>query len=135
MNVEKWTIDPTYAKDNGAWALNTQSLTVDLGFQPVEQALIWLPPGQVAGNHRHPRREALIGLGYAAFFLWQDTAGTVHREAMNPEGRIQVFTIPSNVPHAVVNESLHHPVVLYEYFDDIRLLTEPVELATPLITQ
>lgn len=135
MNVEIFLIDPTYSKGNGAWALNTQELPVDIGFQPVEQALISLPPGQVAGNHTHPRREALIGLGQAAYFLWQDNDGTIHKEAMNPDGQLQIFSIPPHIPHAVINESRIHPVFLYEYFDDVRLLVKTVQLVEPLSTE
>lgn len=117
MNVEKTRIEPTYKKPNGAWSLNTQSVVPESLFVVEHQAIVMLPAGEVAGNHRHVEQEVLIGLGAGAIFLWQDEKGTVHREPMNPDGELMQFFIPSLVPHAVVNESNNEPVILYEYCD------------------
>jgi uncharacterized RmlC-like cupin family protein len=132
MDVKKMTIEPTYKKDNGLWALDTQKVLPESLFIPVEQSIISLPPDQVAGNHKHKRREALLGIGATAFFLWQDENGKVHEEAMNPEDTLYLFVIPPNVPHAVVNKSTDEPVLLYEYFDDIHRDIERVNLLQDL---
>ena len=127
-DVKKLLIEPNYKKANGAWALDTQNTIVSNEFSPVEQALVLLPPEQIAGNHKHVRREALLGLGKGAYFLWQGDNGELHEEQMNPEGQVYLFVIPPNVPHAVVNKSSHEPAVLYEYFDDVYRDVERVNL-------
>ena len=132
MHVEKIIIEPTYKKDNGLWALDTQKVLPESLFVPMEQSIISLPPGQAAGNHKHVRQEALLGIGTTAFFLWQDDNGKVHEEAMNPDNTLYLFIIPPNVPHAVVNRSHDKLVILYEYFDDIYRDTERVNLLQEL---
>ncbi|HUC89348.1 MAG TPA: hypothetical protein VMR45_00955 [Patescibacteria group bacterium] len=132
MNVEKLTIHPTYKKDNGLWALDTQNVLPEGVFTPVDQSIIWLPARQVAGNHKHERREALLGIGKAVHFLWQDDKGNVHEEAMNPDDTLYLFVIPPNVPHAVVNKSPTEPAILYEYFNDIHRGVERVSLVQEL---
>ena len=132
MHVEKIIIEPTYKKDNGLWALDTQKVLPESLFVPMEQSIISLPPGQAAGNHKHVRQEALLGIGTTAFFLWQDDNGKVHKEAMNPDNTLYLFIIPPNVPHAVVNRSHDKLVILYEYFDDIHRDIERVNLLQEL---
>lgn len=128
MHVNKINIEPTYKKDNGSWAIDTQKISLKSLFTTVEQAIIFLPPNKVAGNHKHKRKEALLGIGEAAFFLWQDANGRVHKEAMNPNGMLYLFIIPPDIPHAVINESASMPVILYEYFDDVFKGIEKVDL-------
>lgn len=132
MYVEKRIIEPTYKKDNGTWALDTQKVLLGSMFVPIEQSIIHLPAGQAAGNHRHARQEALLGIGATAFFLWQDENGKVYEEAMNPNNTLYLFVIPPNVPHAVINRSSDEPVILYEYFDDIHSGVEKVNLLREL---
>lgn len=132
MGVQKVAIQPTYIKDNGLWALDTQHLVPTEAFQPADQAIISLPAQQVAGNHRHERKEALLGIGSGAYFVWQDETGQTHEEAMNPDGQLNMFLIPSNVPHAVINKSKTDSIILYEYFDDVFRSIEKVELVHPL---
>jgi uncharacterized RmlC-like cupin family protein len=128
MQITKSLIKPTYTKESGLWALDTQSVVPVDSFTAVEQSIIWLPPNEVAGNHKHVREEALIGIGTSALFLWQDDDGVVHKEPMNPNGELYLFLIPPNVPHAVVNESSTDPVMLYEYFSDVYTSVERVDL-------
>ena len=128
MNVRKLAIEPAYKKENGAFAIDTQSVLPNDAFHVIEQFIISLPAGEVAGNHRHARKEALLGLGEALYFLWQDGDNVIHEEAMNPEGHLYLFLIPSNVPHAVANKSPNKPAVLYEYFDDVYSSVERVNI-------
>ncbi len=128
MHVEKLILYPSYRKDNGLWALNTQNLVPKDKFTPVEQFIIRLPPLVLAGNHKHHRKEALLGIGVAVYFLWEDERGKLHEEAMNPDNKLYLFTIPPNIPHAVVNKSLDQDAILYEYFDDVYREVEKVNL-------
>lgn len=80
----------------------------------------------------HQRKEALLGIGTTAYFVWQDDKGKIHEEPMNPEGELYLFIIPPEVPHAVVNKSPHEPAILYEYFDSPDTAITKVELIQPL---
>ncbi len=131
MTVEKITIHPDY-KANGTWALATQTLLPPDAFTPMDQAIIWVPPSGVAADHRHARREALVGIGPSAYFVWQDETRVVHETPMNPDGEHYLFIIPGGVPHAVVNKSPRDPVVLYEYFDDIYRGVEKTDIVRKL---
>jgi len=131
MNVEKILVRPTYTRENGLWALDTQNVVPENTFtstDTVKQSIVWLPSGQVAGNHKHERKEALFGIGDTAYFLWQDAEGQIHEEAMNPDSKMYLFIIPPHVPHAVINKSSAVPVILYEYFNDIQGEVEKVNL-------
>jgi uncharacterized RmlC-like cupin family protein len=128
MEVSKIALEPSYKKDNGLWALDTQNVLPPDTFQPIQQSVIALPAQRIAGNHKHKRKEALFGIGESAYFLWQDKTGIVREEQMNPGDTLYLFVIPPDIPHAVVNRSADKPVVLYEYFDDIYRGVERVNL-------
>jgi uncharacterized RmlC-like cupin family protein len=130
--IEKIQLQPAYRNDNGSWVLDTQLALPKDVFTPVEQFIMGLPPGQVVGNHKHTRGEALIGIGAGACFLWQTQDGTIHEEAMNPNGQFYAFVIAPDVPHAVINRSPTELVFLYKYFDAPNVGVERVILAQAL---
>jgi uncharacterized RmlC-like cupin family protein len=132
MRVKKIILEPTPRKDKGSWILNTQQVVPPGTLDIVEQAIVWLTPGKTAANHRHARSEALLGIGEALYFFWQDEEGTIYEEEMYPNGVLYLFLIPPNVPHAVINRSVDKPAFLYEYFDDIFRGIETVELVREL---
>ena len=132
MKLKKIAINTTSKKDNGVWTLDTQRVLPEEDFCVVEQSIVWLPPRQTAANHKHSRREALIGLGSDCFFVWKDSDGQIHEEEMNPDGQLYIFVIPSQVPHTVVNKNPHTAAVLYEYFDDIYRGVEAVQITKAL---
>ncbi len=131
MSVEKVAIKPTYTKENGLWVLNTQELLPEDTSELGGQAIVCIPPREVAGNHKHAWREMFLAIGAGAHLLWQDGHDMMHEEAMNPDNTLYLFKIPSKVPHAVANRS-DNPIVLYEYFDDTRQgVAETIELISP----
>lgn len=129
MNIEKKVITPAYKKDAGFWVIRTQEQFSEIPFVVVEQSLITIPPQKIGGNHKHPRSEAFIGLGEALYLLWQDENGENHEEKMEDEN-INLFIIPSMLPHAVINKSDSGMAVLYEYANEIQHDVEKVDLLT-----
>lgn len=90
-----------------------------------------MPSNQIAGNHKHEKQEALLGIG-ATVFLWQDGNGQLHEEVMNPDDELYLFIISSGIPHAVINKSPNEPAILYEYFDDVQKNVKKVDLLQDL---
>lgn len=131
MKMERVPIEPTYKKPNGGWSLDTQAVQQWLPFICENQALIWIPPHSAAGNHRHTRREALIGLGDETFMVWQEDDGATYEEPMQVGETIHMFIIPPLMPHAVVNRSGAIPAILYEYFNDPSNDVERVNVIEP----
>ena len=127
MTVEKKVIQPAYTKDKGFWVIRTQEYFSEIPFQVAEQSLITIPPGKIGGNHKHPRLEAFIGLGNELYLLWQDEKGELHEERMEDEN-INLFIIPSMLPHAVINKSDSAVATLYEYASESQHDVEKVDL-------
>ncbi len=117
MVPEKIVITPTYKKDNGVWVLNTQTIVFPQRFQIVEQSIVYIPPHQYGGNHKHPRVECFIGIGNNLELWWQDEQGRTNKELMN-DSNLCLFLMPSYVPHLVYNGSSEHSAILYEYAND-----------------
>jgi len=130
MQVEKILIEATYKKDNGIWVLNTDLLALKNGFTITEQTIVYFPPGQVAGNHRHPRQEAMIGIGENLFLYWKDEKDITHKEHMNEKGEIYLFIVHSLVPHAVINQSTDQSAIIYEYADDKQHDVEAIDVVS-----
>lgn len=99
-------LTPRYKKDNGVYVLDAQNMPLPDGFALKESSLVYLPAGEVAGNHRHPRQEAFICFQKNVELHWLDTDGKKHIQPMNDaDGNAPLFIVPSMVPHAVVNTS------------------------------
>jgi uncharacterized RmlC-like cupin family protein len=127
MKVEKKIVQPAYKKEEGFWVLRTQEFLSEIPFLVAEQSLITIPPGKIGGNHKHPRKEAFIGLGEELYVVWQDSSGDVHEEKME-DGSVNLFFIPAMLPHAVINRSKTAFATLYEYASETQHDVESVEL-------
>lgn len=127
MTVEKKIIEPEYKKDEGFWVIRTQEQFDQIPFEVQEQSLITIPSGEIGGNHKHPRKEAFIGLGEKLYLVWQDSDGKVHEEKMEDEN-VNLFIIPTMIPHAVINKSKIAVATLYEYASEPQHDVERVEL-------
>lgn len=127
MVVQKKIIEPAYKKDEGFWVIRTQEHFSEIPFEVQEQSLITIPPGKIGGNHKHPRKEAFIGLGEKLYLVWQDNDGKIHEEKMEDEN-VNLFIIPSMLPHAVINKSTTAVATLYEYASEPQHDVKRVEL-------
>ena len=122
MGIMKISIQPSYRRQNGLWVLNPDSLRLP------EDFIVYIPPKQVGGNHKHPRKEAFIGFGEKLTLLWQDEIGKTNEEKMNPDGQLLLLIVPSNMPHVIRNESTTSFGLLYEFADDIQHDEQRVEI-------
>lgn len=106
----------TYKKNESeVWVLNTDSIPVDKDLIK-DQQIVHLAPQSVGGNHKHPRTEWFIGIGYLVL-VWIDDNGVKHEEDMYPKGQIRLITIPPFLAHAVVNRSRDKFAILFEMAD------------------
>lgn len=98
-------LQPTYRKaDSDIWVLNIEDIPVPT--EPVnDRQLVHLSPGNIGGNHSHPRTEWFVAIGKNITFYWLDEAGWLCHEQMAPEGEILLFEVPPFLPHAIKNES------------------------------
>ena len=69
-------------------------------------------------NHRHARKEVLLGLCGELYLVWRDTNGRCHDEKMlRNDGLLQIFVITPHIPHLVENRSATASGTLYEWSD------------------
>lgn len=101
-------IEPKSTKPNGQYQVGTHDIAPLLGFESMVTSLVVIPPNQAAGNHAHSRLEAFVGTGLGLHIYWLDEKGSLHTEAMNPEGQPRLFKIGSEVPHAIENKADTH---------------------------
>jgi ADP-ribose pyrophosphatase YjhB (NUDIX family) len=128
-SVKSYSFEPKYRRDNGLVVLDTDKLPLAGDFEVRETSVVRLPAGQIAGNHKHSRREAYFCLDEGVQLHWVDEAGQVHIEQMaNAENDPRLFVVPPFVPHAVVNAS-GRGVTLLGYADGPLENVEPVEAA------
>jgi len=127
MGIEKTEFEPTYTKENGVWVVNIDKMGEDLPFVVIERNMVYLPPGGIGGNHKHPRIEAFVGFGETLTLLWTDERGVEQMEMMNKDGRLSLFIIPSYTSHAVLNKGTRSGFLL-EFASDSQHDIEKVEL-------
>jgi uncharacterized RmlC-like cupin family protein len=121
------TLDYTYKKpDVDVWILNTDDIPIDKSLIK-DQQIVHLAPRAIGGNHKHPRTEWFIGIGDLVF-VWLDEQGIKHEEYMHPNGEIKLITVPSLLPHAVVNKSKNQVGVLFEFADGKQENVEQVKV-------
>jgi hypothetical protein len=125
--IKKIPIEPTYRKDNGGWNLSTDSLPIPKTFKIKERNIVYIPPGEYGGNHKHPRAEAFVGVGDNLSIIWQDDKGHRHEEKMMEGERLFLFTVEPFTPHVVVNRGAGF-AVLAEFADGTQLNVERVEV-------
>ncbi|HEV7453839.1 MAG TPA: hypothetical protein VGO07_01120 [Candidatus Saccharimonadales bacterium] len=119
MNMVKtYPLDSKYRKQNGLFVVDAVQLPIPDDFEVHEQSVVYIPPGQVAGNHTHPRQEAYICCDEGAELHWMDESGEEHIEVMGADrdGGPTLFVVESMVAHAVVNTS-GHGISLFGYAD------------------
>lgn len=127
--IEKYSVDPTYRKENGLWLLNADLPNIPVDFPIHERNIVYIPAGEFGGNHKHPRIEAFIGIGENLELIWQDQDGQKHVEAMNFKdgSQLTLFVIHALTPHIVVNRG-KNAAVLIEFANEAQHNVEPVNL-------
>src|SRR5438876_568299 len=105
--VEQIVWEPTKLNsEEGRWLLDSADFRLPEGFKAIQSALVGFEPQGWAANHRHERREALLGLAGELYLVWRDFEGKRHEDKMlRYDGKLQIFVIASNVPHLVENRS------------------------------
>jgi quercetin dioxygenase-like cupin family protein len=128
---EAYPLEPKYKRDNGLYVLDTDtaSLPFPKDFEVRDTSVVYLPAGQIAGNHKHPRQEAYVCCDEGVELHWLDETGKVHIEQMvKPGENPQLFIMPPHIPHAVVNASGHN-ITLVGFADSSLENVESVEVA------
>jgi len=117
MNIQKFEIKPKYKKENGLYVIDIDSIKIP--FKVRERSVIYIPPNQFGGNHKHLRQEAFIGIGEGLELIWIQN-NKRNKEKMNSKGEIFLFIVPSYLGHAVVNNSKNESGILIEYASDFQ---------------
>lgn len=113
MGVERIAIEPTFRRESGLFIIDIDKVELPEGFDVEERFVVYIPPGQIGGNHKHPRKEIFIGLGDLEL-VWKDEGGEVHTEKMGGE-ELKMFVVEPMVPHTVKNNSKNEFGVLIEF--------------------
>ena len=128
MTVSKGEIAPSYKRESGLWVLKLEDVKLPEGFDESERSIVYIPLGEVGGNHRHPRREAIIGIGDLEL-VWIDENEKKHRELMNKNGKLTLFVVSAMTPHAVRNTSSKNFGMLLEFASEPQHDVELVDVA------
>lgn len=118
---EKMKVDviPIQQDNNGKFLkLDLNRLPLPPDFLNSRQMMIVIPPGEIGGNHKHPRREIFISLSDDLELHWIDEKGLTHRQKMKDKNQFYLFNIHPFVPHAVVNRSQSSDALLLELYDE-----------------
>ena len=67
--VEIFPVHHAYAKDNGLRVFNLEAFEALIPFDVQQRSLVSLPPGQIGGNHSHPRTEAFVAMGLSLIHI------------------------------------------------------------------
>lgn len=121
-------IIPVYefdARIDGLLKVDLDKLPLPSDFINQHQILIYIPPMQFGGNHKHPRREIFFSLNDNIELHWIDKNGTTHVNKMREENQIYIFDVHPFVPHAIVNLSQKLAAVLLEFTNDRQHNVEP----------
>lgn len=128
QDIQIISLKPTYKNDNGVRVFDAQNLPFPATFTLAESSFVSIPPGQVGGNHRHPRQEAFLCFQPGVTFHWIDANGKKHTEQMcDDAGNVKLFVAPAMVPHAVVNNT-DQPIQIMDYGDGPLVDAEPMEV-------
>lgn len=127
MAIEKRNFTPTYTRETGLFVVNLDTVN-DLPFEVKERSFVNIPPKEMGGNHKHPRWEAIVGIGSGLKLIWQGENDSKHEEVMNPDGHLFIFIVSPNTPHTVVNTSETEIGVLLEFASGPQHSVETVEL-------
>jgi hypothetical protein len=125
--IKKIPIEPAYRKDNGGWNLSTDSLPIPEKFKVKERNLVYIPPGEFGGNHKHPRSEAFVGVGNDLSIVWRDKKGNRHEDKMMEGVNLYLIIVEPFTPHAVVNRDSSF-AILIELADGVQRDVERSEV-------
>jgi quercetin dioxygenase-like cupin family protein len=128
VEITKILIDPSYKKDNGIWVLRIDPSLLPKDFYIAEQSLVLIPPHQVGGNHKHPRKEAFLATSKDLVLYWIDGKGKKHEDIMFGEDKLILYIIYPNIPHAVLNKSNSSSALLYEFANEKQHDVEAVKV-------
>ena len=99
-------------------------LKVDLNALPLpaefilrQQIMLYMPPMQIGGNHKHPQREIFLSLSDDVELHWIDKDGTTHTHKMKEGNQLFLFDVQPFVPHAIINLSKTAAAVILELTD------------------
>lgn len=127
MEPLKILIDATYKRESGLWVLDIDKVNFPEEFEAKERSLVYLPPQQIGGNHKHPRIEAIIGIGDLEI-AWLDEQKQLHKLPLNENGQLSLTLIPTMLPHAVFNKSRDQFAILFEYANETQHDVELVKV-------
>lgn len=123
MRPKKYKIKPTYKKESGVWVLDFKDLKLPDKVINKEKAMVFIPPYKFVANHKHPRTEYFMGIGNGLELFWLDDKNKRHKDLMNPDGNLFLFFIPSNLPHAVLNNDKTNALII-EFADKTQTLQD-----------
>lgn len=126
MVVEKRVIEPAFKRENGLFIIDIDEVKLPEDFEAIERSVVYIPPKQIGGNHKHPRKEIFIGLGDLEL-IWIDEDGEVHKEEMGGK-ELKIFVIESMIPHTLKNNSESKFGVLIEFASEKQHGVEEIKL-------
>lgn len=105
-------IDPLYKKNNGMYVLDVTGEPFKSPYIWIEKVSMSLPPGVVAGNHSHKHSEAFLAMTPGLVLYWQDRKKKKHKMVMFGKRKHFFIIMPSNIPHAVKNNSKNNGIMV-----------------------
>lgn len=125
MRVDIIPIQNFDKRESGLLKIDLSKLPLPLDFLNLHQIMIYIPPMQFGGNHKHPRREIFISLSDDLELHWVDQDGVTHVNKMKDKDQLFIFDVQPFVPHAIVNLSQTAAAVLLELADNDQNDVEP----------
>lgn len=124
MRVEKIPVTAYVIRGDGLVKVDLAALPLpkDAGLKPT---WISLPPLQIAGNHKHARREYFFTLDESLEIHWVDSAGHKHVSKMKEKEGVYLFAVYPEVPHAIVNSSKTSTAQFLEFAMEDGVAAEP----------
>ena len=117
MKVDVIPVSKFHKRTDGLLIVDLADLPLPSDFLNQHQILIYFPPMQFGGNHKHPRREIFFSLSDDVELHWIDQNGAKHVRKMKEENQIYIFDVQPFVPHAIVNLSKKSTAVVLELTD------------------
>lgn len=126
MHVDIIPITKLDKRSNGILKIQLNSLPLPSEYVNYHPVLIYIPPLQYGGNHKHSHREMFISLSQDVEVHWIDENGMKQVNTMRENDEIYLFVIHPLVPHAIVNVSKESPAVILEWTDSSRHNAESI---------
>ncbi len=116
MTLKIISLSACEIRDTGLFKVDLNKLPLPSNFVCKDHVLISLPPKQIGGNHKHPRREIFFSLSDSLEFYWEDEDKKIHSSPMKQGNKLYLIDVYPYVPHAVVNRS-DKEAMLIEFAD------------------